>query len=134
MSTENENVQLEEIDEIVISDDVMEAIQKKTEELLKTKGVKKVVPIAVEGDELDAKPLYVAYLKEPDFKTFSKFQALSANNQAQAMKQLANDCWLDGDRELIDDDSLFMFGLMPQLLSVVRVRRNRVLTFSKAGK
>lgn len=109
-------------------------IAKRGDELKKEKKLKKVFPLAVEGDEVDEKDLYVIFLSEPDFKTFSKFQSMGKQNEAQALRQLARDCYLDGDKELIDDDSLFLFGLMPQLMSIIHFRRSRIVNLSKAGK
>jgi len=120
--------------ELLISASLQKDIKAKVEELQKVKKVKKVFPIAVEGDEDDEKDLYVAYFKEPTFADFSKFTAMGKSNETQALRQLGRDCLLDGDKELLDDDSLFLFGLMPQLSSIVRFRRSRIVNLSKAGK
>lgn len=40
------------------------------------------------------------------------------------MRQLAKDCFVDGDKELVDNDSLFLFGLMGQLSEIISTRQN----------
>lgn len=120
--------------ELQIEDGLEKEIKEKAEELKKTKKLTKIFPFAIGGDEFDEKEVYVIYLKEPNFKDFSKFQSMGKTNEAQALRQLAKDCYVDGDRELLDDDSLFMFGLMPQVMSIVRFRKSRIVNLSKAGK
>lgn len=93
-----------------------------------------VFPIYVEGSEYDEKAHYIGYFREPTFKSFSKYLALSQNDQAVAMRGLAKDCFLDGDKELIDDDSLFLFGLMGQLNKIISMRHGKLVNLSKPGK
>ena len=102
---------------------------KKTVDRLKKENpkVKRVVPVAVFGNEGDYKELYVIYLKEPDFVTFSKFSTMGKKDEVAAMRQLAKECYLAGDKELADDDSLFLFGLMPQLINLFQARQIAVL-------
>lgn len=120
--------------ELELNEDTLAEIKKKVESLQKSKKLKKVFPFVIEGDEHDDKELYTIFLKEPSFKDFSKFQTMGKQNEAQALRQLARDCYVDGDKELLDDDSLFMFGLMPQVMSIVRFRKSKVVNLSKAGK
>lgn len=98
---------------------------KKTVDRLKKENpkVKRVIPVAVFGNENDTKELYLAYLKEPDFIAFSKFSTMGKKDEVAAMRQLAKECYLNGDKELVDDDSLFLFGLMPQLVSLFQARQ-----------
>ena len=107
-----------------ITEDVLAEI-KKTVKDLKTKndGVKVILPLAVKGRKnFGEKELYVGYFCQPSFKNFSKYLVGSTQNQAGAMRQLARDCFLGGDKELIDDDSLFLFGLMGQLAQIIEMR------------
>lgn len=115
-------------------DDVREQIEEKAEKIKKSQNVKTVFPIAVAGADYDEKPLYVAYFKQPSFECFSKFLRFAQNDHASAMKGLANDCFLDGDKELITDDSLFLFGLMSQLNRIVETRHSCLVNLSKPGK
>lgn len=98
---------------------------------LKTEGkLRKVFPIVVFGDtESGEKEFYVVYMKEPNFPQFSKFMAASRKDEVQAMKTLAKDCFLDGDKELIDNDSLFLFGLMGQLSDIISARQTTIVNF-----
>lgn len=94
-----------------------------------------VFPIAIEGNpDFDEKEVYVGYFKQPDFVSFSKYLSASQQDQAVAMRTLAKDCFIEGDRELIDDDSLFLFGLMGQLSEIIKIRQGRLVNLSKSGK
>ncbi len=102
---------------------------------LKTdKKLRKVYPMVVFGDtDCDEKEVYVAYLSEPTFPQFSKFMTASKRDDVTAMRTLAKDCFLDGDKELIDNDSLFLFGLMGQLSEIITTRQGTLVNLSKAG-
>jgi len=50
------------------------------------------------------------------------------------MRELAKDCFVDGDKELIKDDSLFIYGLMPHLAQIIELRKGKLVNLSKAGK
>lgn len=113
---------------------VLDAIKKEVLTLKEKTGIKRVMPVVVKGDEYDDKDMYIAYFREPSFKIFSKFQTLSKNDEAQSLRGLARDCFLSGDKDLIDDESLFMFGLMPQLLGLINMREGKMVNLSKAGK
>ena len=115
---------------------LQQEIEKKVAELKeKNPKVKVIFPIVVEGNpEFDEKDFYIGYFSQPTFPVFSKYLTASQSNNAQAMRQLAKDCLLDGDKELVEDDSLFLFGLMQQLTRIVEARNGRVVNLSKAGK
>lgn len=120
---------------------VNEELQKKidaTIEKLREKNPKsrRIFAIAVKGTEfVDEKELYTAYFREPDFKTFSKYLTFIQNGQqAAGMRALATDCFLEGDKELVDDDSLFLFGLMGQLAKIIEMRHGQLVNLSKARK
>ena len=93
-----------------------------------------VFPIVVEGAEYDEKDYFVGYFRQPSFKSFSKYLVQAQANSAVAMRTLATECFLAGDKELIDDDSLFMFGLMGQLSKIIEMRNGRLVNLSKPGK
>ena len=113
-----------------------EEIKKKLESLKKEdpKKNKRVRPIVVFGDEFDDKDTYVGYFREPDFATFSKFVQLQKKDDVAALRALARDTFVDGDKEMIDDDSLFLYGLSPELGKILDARQTKVVNFSKAGK
>ena len=97
--------------------------------------LKRVFPIMVIGDEeFGEKPYYVAYFKQPPFTAFSTNLSLSQKDQAGAMRQLAKDCFVDGDKELVKDDSLFIYGTMPQLGRIIELRQSKLVNLSTAGK
>jgi hypothetical protein len=99
-------------------------IREKALKIKSDKKLRKVFPMVVFGEADDEKELYVAYLSEPSFPQFSKFMAASKKDEVTAMRTLAKDCFLEGDRELVDNDSLFLFGLMSQLSEVISTRQS----------
>ncbi len=105
-------------------------IKEKALKLKAEKNLRKVYPMVVFGEtEQGEKEFYVAYMAEPTFPQFSKFMAASKKDEVTAMKTLAKDCFIDGDKELVDNDSLFLFGLMGQLSEVVSTRQSMLINF-----
>lgn len=135
---ENENktpevVNNEELD--FVSEELKATIAKKIADLREKTKVKRIFPIVVKGDEFDEKEMYVGYFKQPDFVVFSKYLSLSAKQDPSvSLRQLAKDCFLDGDRDLVDDDSIFIYGAMPHISSIISARRGGLVNFSKTGK
>ena len=99
-----------------------------------TKKNKWVYPIVVFGDEYDDKYVYIAYFREPDFIAFSKFVQLQKKDEIAAVRSLAHDTFIQGDKELVDDDSLFLYGLSTKLVNIIGSRQAKVANFSIAGK
>ena len=130
-----ENVIVEESVD-TLEPELLASIEKKAKELKEKNPDKKIIfPIVVDGNvEFGEKEHYVGYFCQPSFKTFSKYLTAAQNNQAVAMRVLAKDCFVDGDRELVDDDSLFLFGLMGQLSKIIEMRHGRLVNLSKPGK
>ncbi len=103
-------------------------IKTKALELKEQKKLRKVYPMVVFGDVANGeKEHYVAYLGEPNFPQFSKFMAASKKDEVMAMRTLAKDCFLEGDKEVIDNDSLFLFGLMGQLSEIISPRQSTLV-------
>ena len=103
-------------------------IKEKARTLKTEKKLRKVYPMVVFGDaDSGEKEYYVAYMGEPTFPQFSKFMAASKKDEVTAMRTLAKDCFLDGDKELIDTDSLFLFGLMGQLAEIIQTRQSTLV-------
>lgn len=125
----------EELDQ-ELDKDIQAQIEKKVKELKeKNPNLRMIFPIVIDGMAgCDEKDHYIGYFCQPSFKTFSKYLTASQNNQLVAMKVLAKDCFLDGDKELIEDDSLFVFGLMGHLSKIIEVRHGRLVNLSKPGK
>lgn len=129
---------MEEKENIIIeglTPERIEEIENKVAELKAANPKRRIFPLVVEGDSAyDEKDVYIGYFKQPTFVEFSKYLAASQKDQAVAMRTLARDCFLDGDRALIDDDSLFLFGLMGQLSEIIKMRQGKLVNLSKAGK
>lgn len=105
-------------------------IKEKAMKLKEEHKLRKVIPMVVFGEvERNEKEVYVAYMKEPNFPTFSKFMAASKKDEVMAMKTLAKDCFIDGDKELVDNESLFLFGLMGQLSEIITTRQSTIVNF-----
>jgi hypothetical protein len=123
-------------DSIALSEEVQAEITAKVAELKAGDSkLRQVFPIVVEGmPDRDEKELYIAYFKEPGFVAFSRYIATSSNNGPAAMRALANDCFLAGDKDLINDDSLFLFGLMGQLSKIIEMRNGRLVNISSPRK
>lgn len=105
-------------------------IREKALKLKSEKKIRKIFPMAVFGDtDSGEKEVYVAYMAEPTFTQFSKFMAASKRDEVSAMRTLAKDCYIDGDKELIDNESLFLFGLMTQLSEIISTRQSCLVNF-----
>jgi len=103
-------------------------IKDKAKLLKGEKKLRKIYPMVVFGDAVnEEKEIYVAYMQEPTFPQFSKFMAASKKDEVNAMRTLAKDCFVDGDKELVDNDSLFLFGLMGQLSELIQTRQSTLV-------
>ncbi len=105
-----------------------EEIKARAKALKTEKKARKIYPMVVFGDtDSGEKEHYVAYMGEPSFPQFSKFMAASKKDEVQAMRTLAKDCFIDGDRDVVDNDSLFLFGLMGQLSEIISPRQTTLV-------
>ncbi len=102
--------------------EIREEIVKKAEALKAEHKLRKIFVIIVEGEDGDEKPLYIAYLRRPSLVHFSQYMNFVQKDLVQANKMLATNVFLAGDRELIDDDELFLYGTMSQLSSLIDSR------------
>lgn len=103
-------------------------IKEYAKKLKEEKGLRKIFPMVVFGDETcGEKDYYIAYMSEPNFPQFSKFMTASKRDEVTAMRQLAKDCFVEGDKELVDKDSLFLFGLMGQLSEIISTRQSLIV-------
>lgn len=125
----------EEISLNGLSSEKIKEIEEKMAALKTAHPKARIFPLAVEGDpDCDDKEIYIGYFKQPSFPEFSKYLAASQKDQVVAMRVLAKDCFLDGDKELVDNDSLFLFGLMGQLTEIIKMRQGKLVNLSKTGK
>lgn len=113
--------------DVKVSQEVSEHISEKIQELKARHKVKKVFVIVVEGDEDDEKPLYIGYFSRPNLMQFSVYMNFVQKDLVQANKQLASNIFLDGDRELVDNDDLFLYGTMQQLSHVIDSRNTEMV-------
>lgn len=122
--TENQQTApaIEFINDVNVPIEVREEIVKKAEELKAQHKLRKIFIIVVEGEDGDDKPLYIAYLRRPSLIHFSQYMNFVQKDLVQASKMLATNVFLAGDRELVDDDELFLYGTMQQLNHLIDSR------------
>lgn len=105
--------------------ELREQIAAKIAELKAHYGIKKVFVIIVQGDEeAGEKPYYIAYLRRPNMMQFSQYMNFVQKDLVQANKMLAQNTFLDGDKELVDDEELFIYGTMQQLNHIIDARNS----------
>lgn len=102
--------------------EIREEIVKKAEALKAEHKLRKIFVIIVEGEEGDDKPLYVAYMRRPGLMHFSQYMNFAQKDIVQANKMLATNIFLAGDREMVDDEDLFLYGTMGQLSQIINSR------------
>lgn len=113
---------IEFINDVNVPIEVREEIVKKAEELKAQHKLRKIFIIVVEGEDGDEKPLYIAYMRRPSLIHFSQYMSFVQKDLVQANKMLATNVFLAGDRELVDDDELFLYGTMQQLSHLIDSR------------
>lgn len=108
-----------------------EVIKKKVLSLKKEKQLAKIIPIVVFGDkeEGDTKDFYVGYFRKPTLMEYSKIMTLMKRDETNALKVLAKDCFVDGDKELVDNDDMFLYGTSSQLVSLIKTRESKIVNF-----
>lgn len=107
---------------IEIPDEIREEIVNKAQALKAEHKLRKIFIVLVEGEEGDEKPFYIAYLRRPSLPHFSQYMSFAQKDVIQANKMLALNVFVAGDRELVDDDELFLYGTMSQLNQLIESR------------
>lgn len=103
--------------------EVRQEIMKKAEELKAQYKLRKIFIVLVEGENgVDEKPYYIAYFRRPGLVHFSQYMNFVQKDLVQANKMLAQNVFLAGDRELVDDEDLFLYGTMSQLNVIIDSR------------
>lgn len=102
--------------------EVRQEILKKAEELKAQNKLKKIFVALVKGEEGDSKPLYIAYFRRPGLVHFSQYMNFVQKDLVQANQMLAQNVFVAGDRELVDDEDLFLYGVMSQLNVIIDSR------------
>lgn len=113
---------IEFVNNVNVPVEVREEILKKAEALKAEHKLRKIFIVVVEGEEGDDKPLYIAYMRRPSLPHFSQYMTFVQKDLVQANKMLATNVFLAGDRELVDDDDLFLYGTMQQLTQLIDSR------------
>lgn len=118
------------MEEKVLTKEQQEAIKARIAFLKKENPkLKNVYHVVVFGEEGDSKDMYVAYFRKPNLKEYSKWLSLMKKDEVMALRALAIDCFLDGDKELLDDEDLFLFGTMNNLSGIMQSRQVSIENF-----
>ena len=119
---------------VEISLEIREQITRKIEELRAKTGNKRIQAIVVIGDEYDEKPLYVAYFKRPNTMQFSLWMNQAQKDPVMANKTLAQGTFVDGDKDLVDNEDLFLYGAMSKIAQLIESRNADLVKLSSATK
>lgn len=123
----NENVEIQS-EGVELPDDVRAAISQKIASLKAEKKVKRVFVIVVQGDtEVGELPYYIGYFRRPNLMEFSQYMSFIQKDAVQANQMLATQIFLDGNRELVDDQDIFLYGTMQQLGHVIDTRNTELV-------
>lgn len=107
---------------------VREQIQQKAAELKAQNSIKKIFVVVVQGDvDSGEKPLYVGYFRRPNMMQFSQYMSFVQKDIVQANLMLARNTFVSGDKELVDDDELFLYGTMQQLGHIIDARNSDIV-------
>lgn len=120
---EEETPVVETIDVKNLSEEQLNAIKAKIAEIREKQHIKRVFAIVVEGDEFDEKPMFIGYFRNPSIMHFSNYMAFVTKDAVQAALNLAKATFIEGDRELVDDDDIFLRGTFDRF-SAIMERRN----------
>ena len=124
-------VVLENAEELPL--DVRQGIEAKIAEIQARTKLKRIFPIVVQGDDYDDKPWYIGYFKRPEIGAYSMFMNKVQSDSIQASMMLAQNCFIEGDKEMLSGD-LFTFGTMNQLTTLVENRHAVLVKVLSAGK
>ena len=120
---EEETPVVETVDVKNLSEEQLNAIKAKIAEIREKQHIKRVFAIVVEGDEFDEKPMFIGYFRNPSIMHFSNYMAFVTKDAVQAALNLAKATFIEGDRELVDDDDIFLRGTFDRF-SAIMERRN----------
>lgn len=120
---EEETPVVETIDVNNLPEEQLNAIKAKIAEIREKQHIKRVFAIVVAGDEFDEKPMFIGYFRNPSIMHFSNYMAFVTKDAVQAALNLAKATFIEGDRELVDDDDIFLRGTFDRF-SAIMERRN----------
>lgn len=118
---------IEMLSEINVPLEVREEIAKKADELKREYKLRRIFVAVLEGEEDDDKPFYIAYFQRPNLMHFSQYMNFVQKDLVQANKMLAANTFLAGDRAMVDDDELFLYGTMQQLAHLIDSRNGELV-------
>ncbi len=72
------------------------------------------------------KEMYVVLMAEPTFPQFFKFIPVSKKDEV-SVGTLVKDCFIEDDCELVNNDFLFLFGLMGQVTELITTRQSTLI-------
>lgn len=107
---------------IAIPLSIREKIAKKAEELKAQHKLRKIFVVVVQGEEDDEKPFYIGYFRRPGLIHFSQYMSFIQKDIVQANKMLASNTFIAGDRELVEDEDIFLYGTMQQISNLIDSR------------
>lgn len=108
--------------------DIRQQIAQKIAELKVAKKVKRVFVIIVQGDvDAGELPYYIGYFRRPNLMEFSQYMNFAQKDISQASFMLAQQVFLDGNKELVDDQDLFLYGTMSQLNHIIDSRNSDIV-------
>ena len=119
---------------VSLSVEMREVITKKIAELRQQTGSKRIQAIVIAGDDFDEKPLYVGYFKRPNTMQFSLWMNQAQKDPVMAHKTLAQNCFIGGDKELVDDEDMFLYGTMSKIAMIIEGRNADLVKLSSAAK
>lgn len=115
-------------DGVKLSDEVRAAISQKIATIKAEKKIKRVFVIVVQGDtEVGELPYYIGYFRRPNLMEFSQYMSFIQKDAVQANQMLANQIFVDGNRELVDDQDIFLYGTMQQLGHIIDARNTELV-------
>ena len=125
----------EEKDELeLLTQEQVDKIKAEHKKLMAEGKYKKLYPIVVCGSDYDEKEFYYAFFRKPTLSEFSKTMSIVKRDETMGMRALARDCFVAGDKELMEDEDIFLYGAMGQLSGILEPRQGQILNFSKTGK
>lgn len=108
--------------------EMQEAIKAKAAEVKAKHNGKRIFVVVIEGDvDAGEKPYYIGYFRRPNMMEFSQYMNFVQKDLVQANSMLAKQIFLDGDRSLVDDEELFIYGTMQQLSHVIDSRNGDIV-------
>lgn len=135
------NPQNQEVEEEVIKTDVSQVpaelrakIENHIKELIAKTGQKRIFAFVVKGDEFDDKEFYIGYFRRPNMMEYSQYMNFWQKDPIQANYTVAQSVFIEGDREMVDDQDIFLYGTMARIIELMNGREAELVKTSRATK